>query len=87
MKYRKKPLVVEALQFLNGDGSNNIRDCLLFLGGDLSMSFFRDEDGGITVNTPEGSMRVNNRDYIIKGVKGELYPCNPGIFKLTYEKL
>lgn len=43
-------------------------------------------DEEIEIETLEGVMKANKGDYIIKGVKGELYPCKPDVFKLTYEK-
>lgn len=42
---------------------------------------------GIAIDTLEGTMRVDYGDYIIKGVKGEFYPCKPDIFKQTYDEI
>lgn len=44
-----------------------------------------DEFGALYINTLEGTMMANNGDYIIRGVKGEYYPCKPDIFEATYE--
>lgn len=44
-------------------------------------------DEEIEIETLEGVMKAQKGDYIIKGVKGELYPCKPDIFKMTYEEL
>ena len=88
MKYRKKPVVVEAIQWDgNGDTFNKI---VKFVGDDLwvhehgkvATIFERYE---LSINTLEGKMRVSNYDYIVKGVNGEFYPCKPDIFEKTYE--
>lgn len=79
-KYVKKPVVVEALQVSNG--FPNFEEIEEFVGGGLE---FR--DGELVIATLEGAMRASPGDYIIKGVKGEFYPCKPDIFELTYEKV
>lgn len=79
MKYRKKPVVIEAIQydgtfplaFLNGD--ERVRKAVAY-GGDA-----------IEIVTLEGTMTAQIGDWIIRGVKGELYPCKPDIFEATYE--
>ena len=78
-KYKKKPVVIEALIF---DG-NNYKDCENFIGKynyDNTKNF-------PNIVTLEGVMAVSEGDYIIKGVKGEFYPCKPDIFKLTYDEV
>ena len=75
MKYRKKPIVIEALQF-NG----NFAECEAFVGGDAE---FR--NGELIIATLEGAMHASPGDWIIRGVKGEFYPCKPDIFEATYE--
>lgn len=77
MKYRKKPVVIEAIQL----SCTNIGDVEDFVGGDAAI-----EDGDLIIATLEGPLRASVGDYIIKGVKGEFYPCKPEIFALTYEK-
>lgn len=74
-KYRKLPVVVEALQF-NGDTTpfETIIPCGKY-----------HDDGTFSIETLEGLMKVNVGDYVIKGVKGEFYPCKPEIFTQTYE--
>lgn len=72
MKYRKKPVVIEAIQF---DGTNH-DDIVEFCGG-----FTRDA----IISTLEGDMTAQPGDWIIKGVQGEYYPCKPDIFAATYE--
>jgi hypothetical protein len=79
MKFRKKPIVIEALQW-TGDNAQAIG---AFAGS--STRGFRNEKHGIIISTLEGEMTANVGDWIIKGVKGELYPCKPDIFDATYE--
>lgn len=85
MKYRKKPVLIEAVQF-NPGSYDNISE--LF---ELGMNSVRTEQLGIDgaptllIETLEGTMTAQPGDYIIKGVKGEFYPCKPDIFKATYE--
>jgi len=78
MKYRKKPVVIEAIQF-NGRNSADIHE---FCG-----EFVREPVGEeyLEIVTLEGIMRAQHGDYIIKGVKGEFYPCKPDVFEQTYE--
>ena len=76
MKYRKKPVVIEAVQF-NG---NNMCQCISFIKGNQIF-----EDNSFKIKTLEGNMTVSTDDYIIQGVNGEFYPCKPDIFDKTYE--
>lgn len=76
MKYRKKPVVIEAVQWL-GDNLNEIED---FMGENIET-----DDDGINISTLEGDMKASLNDFIIKGVNGEFYPCKPDIFEKTYE--
>jgi hypothetical protein len=80
MKYRKKPVVIEAVQW-TGDNANEVA---WFAEGKAILGVFHD---GFDIHTLEGVMRANVGDYIIKGVNGEFYPCKPGIFEKTYEKV
>ena len=78
-KFRKKPVVIEAQQF---DGTNGV-ELLAWIGGsELSESF---TDDAIEIHTLEGTMRADKWDWIIKGVKGEFYPCKPDIFAASYD--
>jgi hypothetical protein len=81
-RYRKKPVVVEAMQLpaLGEDASDELVDWLQ-AGGILS-----DRDEGVAIETLEGTMRGDPGDWIIKGVQGEFYPCKPDIFEATYER-
>ena len=78
MKYRKKPVVIEAIRFI-GSNYEEIRE---FIGQNTLCS-----DLSIVISTLEGDMVAQKGDYIIKGVQGEFYPCKPDIFAETYEKM
>ena len=78
MKYRKKPVVIEAIQF-NG----NDQECISFCPCSYDP---KEKKPSLIIPTLEGNMRVDLHDWIIKGVKGEFYPCKPDIFEATYEK-
>lgn len=78
-KYRKKPVVIEAMQY----GPYRVPSVAMHMFLDNSGAMF---DGkGIIITTLEGNMRAEIGDYIIKGIKGEFYPCKPDIFEATYE--
>lgn len=76
-KFRKKPVVIEAIQFL----ILNSEEVESFVGGDMG----RNEKGQIVIATLEGAMICSINDWIIKGVNGEFYPCKNDIFEKTYE--
>lgn len=84
-QYRKKPVTIEAVQF---DGLNltEIKD---FVGDDCEVEIYDNwvtpPVARIVIHTLEGDMEVSKKDYVIKGVKGEFYPCKPDIFEQTYE--
>lgn len=80
MKYRKKPIVIEAMQYLREE---NIGWCMDF----CPVMKYCPEDNEYDIETLEGRMRLTKGDYIIKGVDGEFYPCKPNIFDKTYEPL
>lgn len=81
MKFRKKPVVIEAFRMNFEDTPDWFRD--------------RVADGTIVtsgielwaIKTLEGEMTGRSGDWIIKGVKGEIYPCKPDIFEATYERV
>lgn len=85
MKYRKKPVVVEAVQW-NGMGFNLSDLPEWFVKAYQVRQIDRAEDK-LHIVTLEGIMTANADDYIIQGVKGEIYPCKPDIFEATYEKV
>lgn len=78
VKYRKKPVVIEAMQF-TGD---NVIDIIKFTEGKGQTC----ENGDIRILSLEGNRRAKLNDWIIKGVAGDFYPCKPYIFKRTYEE-
>jgi len=77
-RYRKKPVEIEAIQFIN---SADIHE---FCRDKVREPVGKDY---LEIITLEGIMIAQQGDYIIKGVKGEFYPCKPDIFELTYEKI
>lgn len=93
MKYRKKPVVIEAVQW-TGDNHREMWD---FLTGktDQYMDSTGDHfyinhskvEGGLIIKTLEGEHVASIGDYIIKGVQGEFYPCKPDIFDKTYDEV
>lgn len=81
MKFRKKPVVIDAIRF-NG---NNYVDICEFVGNKNMV--VASELPHITIVTLEGNMIALPGDWIIRGVKGEFYPCKPDIFEATYESV
>ena len=90
-KYIKKPVEIEAVQW-TGFNPTEIKE---FAGDNVMVeySYAAYEAGAgpmtatITIHTLEGDMKANHGDYIIKGVKGEFYPCRQDIFEQTYEEV
>lgn len=85
-QYRKKPVIVEAFQNSKAENEETGAWPQWLLNalrrGDIYM------DGrGTHIKTLEGELHVSEEDWIIRGVKGELYPCKPDIFEETYEKV
>lgn len=90
MKYRKKPVVIEATQFKASDPSTHEHVNFSYPCGEvLSRRPINDDSvkGKYWVQTLEGPLIVSDGDYIITGVKGEHYPCRPDIFEMTYERV
>lgn len=85
MRYRKKPVVIEAYQVSQptDDNTRPIPQWLLDAIRAVNVRPFT--DGHLEIYTLEGVMRADIGDWIIRGVKGELYPCKPDIFEATYE--
>ena len=88
MRYRKRPVVIEAIQYT---GRN--RDEILDFIGDAFDSYrqrsYEQSTGNrgriLFIKTLEGVMEASVGDFIIRGIDGEFYPCKPDIFKKTYE--
>lgn len=78
MKFRKKPVVIEAERYIGGEESQDkiadFMQCNIAVLGE-----------SIIIRTLEGEMEARPGDWIIKGVNGEFYPCKPDIFDKTYE--
>ena len=84
-KYRKKPVVIEAVQWNGELLLFNVPRWLSMAQKSGTIKFISDHNA--VVKTLEGDMFLSVGDYIIRGVKGEIYPCKPDIFKATYEKV
>jgi hypothetical protein len=80
-KFRKKPVVIEAVQF-TGKNDDEIADFV----GDKGYDPIVARPTWI-IHTLEGDMQANPGDWIIKGVQGEFYPCKPDIFEQTYDRV
>ena len=88
-KFRKKPVVIEAVQW-NGD---NLAEVVAFCGGvhDSALKWTWEQyekvvaEEGLKIFTLEGPHLASIGDWIIKGIKGECYPCKPDIFEATYD--
>ncbi len=81
-KFRKKPVVIDAVHYAGfGMTADQEVEMLTHLEG----CQWRQDSDGIAIITLEGEMKASPGDYIIRGVKGELYPCKPDIFDATYE--
>ena len=79
--YRKKPVVIEAIQYQREDNIFAVQE---FVGEALK---YNPDDNEYYIITLEGNMKASIGDWIIKGVQGEFYPCKPDIFEKTYEEV
>ena len=79
-KYRKKPVVIEAVQWTG----ENVKEVMDFMNW---RNAAHDTASGLTIHTLEGNHHTSLGDWIIKCVNGEFYPRNPDIFEKTYEKV
>lgn len=85
--FRKKPVVIEAVQVLADAGKMERPSWLTDAIASGSVYWQGGDDPHYTIETLEGAMRANLLDWIIRGVKGELYPCKPDIFAATYDPI
>ena len=85
MKYRKRPVIIEAFQFTD-DEPETLIGLQEFMDRDVRVSYKNPKKPVLKIETLEGVMDASIGDYIIKGVRGEFYPCKPDIFKATYEE-
>lgn len=81
MKYRKKPVVIDALEW---KGTPTSFAAINLMGGSRGITMSPDFQE-LKIVTLEGVMTAQKGDFIIKGVSGELYPCKPAIFHKTYD--
>jgi hypothetical protein len=78
VRYRKKPVEVEAMQYRGEVDIDQLREFV----GIVNLATGTSDAHIVTL---EGWMRVSDGDYVIRGVQGECYPCKPDIFAATYE--
>ena len=78
MKYIAKPVEIEALQYTGTNGTEILR----FMFPDIEDDAEAFDE---TIKTLEGEMHVSKGDYLIRGLKGEFYPCKPDIFAMKYD--
>ena len=83
MKFKKKPVVIEAKQLT----ISNLESLEQWCKGSIKGRALPPEERVIDIWTLEGEMRAEIGDWIIKGVLGEFYPCKPNVFELTYEEV
>lgn len=83
-QYRKKPVVIEALQH-HADMGTHTTEIPRWLVDACRTGVVYEKDGETYIKTLEGDHHVSENDWIIRGVKGELYPCKPDIFEATYD--
>jgi len=82
--FRKKPVTIQAIQWTG----ENTKEVLDFIGRQITVgqvNMFTGKVVDMDIPTLEGTMKATVGDWIIKGVKGEFYPCKPDIFEQTYE--
>lgn len=80
-QFRKKPVVIDAWQFTGFDAINSMPS--------WAAAKTHDKRGSenLFIHTLEGTMEASPGDWLIRGVKGEVYPCKPDIFEATYEQV
>ena len=92
MRYRKKPLVIEAIQMTqertwdDADWPGWLKVAAQKTSGDEG-ALWRGSDNSTYIHTLEGDMEVKLGDWIIRDVQGELYPCKPHVFARVYEEV
>ena len=86
MKFRKRPVIVEAIQF-TGDNMDEFKE---FVGAENIQCYLESGDGMfriVSIKTDSGINSVGVGDWVIKGTEGEVYPCKPDVFDKIYEKV
>lgn len=87
-RYRKKPVVIEAMQWTGGPEAATPIIGWVLANGPRSARFVDYapfDPVHIAIDTLEGTMRALPGDYVIRGVQDEFYPCKPDVFEATYE--
>ena len=83
-KYRKKPVVIEAVQFTD-ENKDQVLNWCQSIQMNVTNSWEKEGNPAMLIPTLEGEMTASLGDWIIKGISNELYPCKPDIFEKTYE--
>ena len=85
-KYRKRPVIIEAVKW---DGSDDIEYLVNWADSEHKkiIDWYGDGTKTLRIETLEGPLRAIPGDWIIKGIKGEFYPCKPDIFMATYQEV
>ena len=91
-RYRKKPVVIDAFRMIDNDWPGWFHEAVCMGNAELVSPknvtcTLGDEISYAIIHTFEGDHRAGLDDYIIRGVKGDLYPCKPDIFEQTYERV
>ena len=86
-QYRKKPVIIEAMQFNKAEDYYDIREWSNRTMNETDTYTFYIDIHAIGINTLEGRAVALLGDYIVRGVKGEFYPCKPDIFEQIYEEV
>lgn len=85
-KYRKKPVVIDAFKWTGGPDQTEDPEWIIEKIRSKDVWFYTEErETLMVIRTLEGDMTASPGDYIIKGIKGEVYPCKPDIFEATYD--
>ncbi|MGW8381262.1 hypothetical protein ACWB45_00575 [Streptococcus parasuis] len=94
MKYKKKPIVIEAFKWTGDQNQTEDPEWIIEALKDGTVvipntSWSQEVHGKLVmeINTLEGVMIADQGDYIIQGIKGEIYPCKPDIFEASYERV
>ena len=84
MRYRKKPIEINAIQFLGDD--KNIKECMDFCPALMCQTYgLNKANNTFMIKTLEGNMTCSKGDWIVEGINGEFYPIKNDIFEKTYE--
>lgn len=79
--FQKKRVFIEAIKYTDPE---SVKKIIEMKGSGIGIN---NSEEGLYITTLEGVMKADKGDWIIKGVKGELYPCKPDIFEMTYEEV